>query len=112
MNDKALDILKQVKAYNDGTPKQSNAVFLNKDGMRISYQQVQKATKKFCKAAGIPYRGEHVFRHTFATNKYNKKVDIKVLSQILGHSSTTVTYDIYINLFGGGLDAMREAMNA
>jgi len=56
------------------------------------------------------YRGEHVFRHTFATNCYYKSVNVKVLSKLLGHADVNVTYNIYVHLYGDGFDEMYSAL--
>ena len=77
---------------------------------RYSYKQLMYQTKKLCKEAGIPYYGEHVFRHTFATNCYYKGIDVKILSKLMGHSSVTVTYNTYISLYGDGFDNMYAAL--
>ena len=79
---------------------------------RLSYQSLARHTKKACAEAGIPFKGEHVFRHTFATNCYYKKMDIKILSKILGHAKVDITYNTYINLYGDGFDEMLAALDA
>lgn len=77
---------------------------------RYSYKQLMYQTKKLCREAGVPYYGEHVFRHTFATNCYYKGIDVKILSRLMGHSSVSVTYNTYINLYGDGFDEMYAAL--
>ena len=79
-------------------------------GQRYSYKQLMYQTKKLCREAGVPYYGEHVFRHTFATNCYYKGIDVKILSRLMGHSSVSVTYNTYINLYGDGFDEMYAAL--
>lgn len=79
-------------------------------GKRYSYKQLMYQTKKLCREAGVPYYGEHVFRHTFATNCYYKGIDVKILSRLMGHSSVSVTYNTYINLYGDGFDEMYAAL--
>lgn len=39
----------------------------------------------------------HSLRHTFATNCINSGMDYKSLSKLLGHSSITVTLDLYVH---------------
>ncbi len=51
-----------------------------------------------------------IFRHTFATNCYYKGVDIKILSKLLGHADTNITYNIYVSLYGDGFDEMYNAL--
>lgn len=67
-------------------------------------------TRILCESAGVTFRGEHVFRHTFATNCYHKGVDVKILSRLLGHADVTITYNIYVHLYGDGFDEMYEAL--
>ena len=85
-------------------------VFVNDDGERLSYEALRYQTRKACDEAGIEYRGEHVFRHTFATNCYHKGIDVKILSRLLGHADVNITYNLYIHLYGDGFDEMYEAL--
>lgn len=49
----------------------------------------------------------HELRHTFATNLIQAGVDVKVVSQLLGHSSVKITYDTYVHM---GVDRAVEAV--
>lgn len=86
-------------------------VFRGRNGKYMSYEAARYYIQQACEDAGIPYYGLHVFRHTFATNCYNKGCDVKVLSRFLGHSDVTVTYNTYIHLFGDGLEEMRAVLD-
>lgn len=77
---------------------------------RLEYPTLIRVIKKMCQETSVPYRGAHVFRHTFATNCYYKGVDIKILSKLLGHSDVKITYNTYINLYGDGFDDMFAAI--
>lgn len=101
---KALTILKHL------CENHTTEWVFEKYGKRMSYQQLTYQTKKLCQKAKIKYYGEHVFRHTFATNCYYKGIDVKILSRLMGHSSVQVTYNIYINLYGDGFDDMYAAL--
>lgn len=90
--------------------RKSEWVFTNTDGERLSYEALRYQTQCACKAARIEYRGEHVFRHTFATNCYYRGVDIKILSKLLGHADVNITYNIYVSLYGDGFDEMYAAL--
>ena len=85
-------------------------VFTNDDGERLSYEALRYQTRIACQEAGIEYRGEHVFRHTFATNCYHKGIDVKILSRLLGHADENITYNLYIHLYGDGFDEMFSAL--
>ena len=76
----------------------------------VTCEALRWQTKCACRDAGIEYRGEHVFRHTFATNCYYKGMDIKILSHLLGHADVNITYNVYIHLFGDGFEEMYEAL--
>lgn len=101
---KAIAILKRLQSR-----RKTEWVF-EQDDERYTYQKLTYQTKKLCRLAGIKYLGEHVFRHTFATNCYYKGIDVKILSRLMGHSSVQVTYNIYINLYGDGFDDMYAAL--
>lgn len=40
----------------------------------------------------------HSLRHTFATQLFRNHVDIEIISQLLGHADTTITYNTYIHI--------------
>lgn len=101
---RAISILKKLKET-----RTTEWVF-EQDGQRYTYQKLMYQTKKLCKLSRVKYYGEHVFRHTFATNCYYKGIDIKILSRMMGHSSVQVTYNIYVNLYGDGFDDMYAAL--
>lgn len=45
---------------------------------------------KIIEAVGIPNTNYHVLRHTFATRCIEAGVDIKLLSEMLGHSNVAI----------------------
>ena len=51
------------------------------------------------KTAGIENPlGVHTLRHTFASLLIKKGVDIKIVSDILGHKDVSFTYNIYVHI--------------
>lgn len=76
----------------------------------FSYEKMRWDITIACNEANVPYMGQHVFRHTFATNCYYKGCNVKILSKLLGHSNPTVTYNTYIHLFGDELEEMRSVV--
>ena len=81
------------------TNTESEWVFVCDDGQQLSYEALRGQTRCLCKAADVPCRGGHVFRHTFLTNCYHKGVDVKILSRLLGHADVNITYNIYVHLY-------------
>lgn len=51
--------------------------------------------KALCKAIGIEPLKFHALRHTFATRAIEKGVDVKTLSEILGHANVAITMNLY-----------------
>lgn len=102
----AYEILDSLKAKDE----YGCFVFHDVYGERLSYECVRWQIRKACEEAGVPYYGQHVFRHTFATNCYEKGCDVKLLSRFLGHSDVTITYNVYIHLFGDALEEMRSVL--
>lgn len=106
LSQKAIDILSDLR-----TRSQHEYLFCNSDGERLSYESLRYQCQIACREAGVVYHGLHVFRHTFATNQFYKGTNVKILSKILGHSETSVTYNIYIHLYGDGFEDMLNAVS-
>jgi integrase/recombinase XerD len=86
--------------------RSENSLFLNSRGTRLSRQsawQVVIAAAKACDLAGKV--SPHVFRHSYATHLLDGGADIRVVQELLGHSSVTTT-QIYTLIT---IDKVREA---
>lgn len=57
----------------------------------------QNKFQKYLQSAGVKKTNFHTLRHTFATNCISGGVDIKSLSEILGHSDVRITLNRYIH---------------
>jgi integrase len=53
--------------------------------------------KKFLRDNGLQEYSFHTLRHTFATRCIEAGVDVKSLSEILGHKSVTTTLSVYVH---------------
>jgi integrase len=62
-------------------------------------------------ALGIPGFHPHALRHTAASLAIASGADVKVVQQMLGHKSATMTLDQYGHLFGDRLDVVADAMD-
>ena len=57
--------------------------------------------------AGLKSRGIHALRHTFATNAVRAGIDVRTLSEILGHTKVAFTIHLYVH---SDLNTKKEAM--
>lgn len=53
--------------------------------------------KTILKRIGVTYRNFHVLRHTFATECIKRGIDVKTVSELLGHSSVKITLEKYVH---------------
>lgn len=53
--------------------------------------------KSFLKRNSVSYLNFHSLRHTFTTECIKSGVDVKTLSELLGHSSVMITLDRYVH---------------
>ena len=58
---------------------------------------IQYRFKNILKKCGIEYFNFHMLRHAFATRCVSIGLDIKSLSEILGHSSIQITLNLYVH---------------
>jgi len=86
---------------------QTNALFITKNGTRVTSRGVQDIVKKYLKKAGLGDRGfsTHKLRHTAATTMFQYgNVDVRTLQQLLGHESLNTT-QIYTAVDNGQLQS-------
>jgi integrase len=60
----------------------------------------------------MPGMHPHELRHTAASLAIASGANVKVVQQMLGHKSATMTLDLYGHLFGDQLDEVADAMDA
>ena len=83
-----LDILSHLKG---------NGSYIFGGKKPLDPRTMQYQFKKLLKEAGVDNRNFHTLRHTFATNCVENGMDVKVLSEILGHSDVKITLNRYVH---------------
>lgn len=68
-----------------------------KNNKPLEPRTLQCRFKKFLQKNDIPVINFHQLRHKFAGNCVENNVDIKVLSEILGHSNVSITLNYYVH---------------
>jgi len=72
--------------------KNESALFLNSRGGRLSRQSAWSIVLAAARSCGLEGKvSPHVFRHSYATHLLDGGADIRVVQELLGHSSVTTT---------------------
>ena len=101
-------------------PGMDQLVFLQKDGTPVSGQLVRQQLGRLidgmngicpsavkrksgngnnrAEAEPMPHLTPHILRHTFATRAIERGIPPKVVQELLGHSSITMTLDLYTHV--------------
>lgn len=77
--------------------KRHGYVLPNNDGGFTSPRTFEYRYKKILKAAKVEPVNYHALRHTFATRCIERGVDVKSLSEILGHADASITLNTYVH---------------
>ncbi|MCS6978132.1 MAG: tyrosine recombinase XerC [Gemmatales bacterium] len=90
--------------------RQTEAVFVNLRGTRLTVRSVGRLLRKYLLQAGLNVRATpHTLRHSFATHLLDRGADIRSVQELLGHRNLSTT-QVYTHLTTSRLhDSYRRA---
>jgi integrase len=87
-------------------------VFTKRDGRPLYPEEINVAFNRLIGLAGLPRIRFHDLRHTSASLALAAGVQMKVVSERLGHSTTGITADLYTHVSPAVAHAAADAIAA
>jgi len=94
LNKKAIAALKEIQKLN----AKFTHVMSTSTGKIAIPRNIDRMLRNILERCKIEPCGVHVLRHSFASMLFKNGVDVKTVSELLGHSDVSVTYNTYIHL--------------
>lgn len=88
-------------------------IFMTERGKIVRPENLRRATgwKNTVSELGYPGLTLHDLRHTAASLAVHAGSNVKVVQRMLGHSSATITLDVYADLFDSELDDVAQRLD-
>ena len=94
LTDLAVEALLELRSVTG----QFESVAATKSGGLVTHRNILRTFHCILKRIILEQRGIHNLRHTFASQLFAKKVDVKIISKLLGHKTVQITMDTYIHI--------------
>lgn len=97
--DRAIEMLKFFHLENP-KHKKTDYVCISRSGTKMNRRNINKTLLSMANHSNCSVKklSVHSLRHTYGSILLNNGVDIKVVSQLLGHSDISTTYNVYIGI--------------
>lgn len=106
-----MAIVRKQRAYYSSLPKFSLDWFIFGGPRHLAYTSIERVKNDAVKASGLPRIKIHSFRHSHASNLIAAGIPLINISKRLGHSSVSMTSDIYGHLVDRSEDDVLTALH-
>ena len=93
-NERTIQASNQLRAGKNWS-NPDGLVFTREDGSPIPHNSPSKGFKRLADEIGRPDLSFHSLRHTYITDELRLGTDLKTVSENAGHSTITITADVY-----------------
>lgn len=111
ISENVAEFLEEVQRSLDPDLNYRNLVLPNSRYNIITSANTNRRWQKVCAILDIPYQGVHSLRHTWATRALEREVDIKTVSNMLGHKNVITTMNVYQDVLIAHKKVVADKMN-
>ena len=98
LNNKSMQALEEIINRNKLQNVTSEYVCCDLKGGFVPQRNLSRTLENLCTKASVEFNGLHALRHTFASNCIKQDIDIKTISELLGHTNIQTTANTYLTI--------------